>query len=246
MPVTGDVTWEDQPHHVASVVAKLDDAGAGLDIPEHARHVAGRGDDLAVVKEAAAAEVARVGGQLAGATDAAGALACAVEVVDRADVVETAAGDEVTGGGVRARHDPARAERDRVHLVGGVRVPDDELAVLRRGDEVAAVSGPVHGVDLGQVAAQCPARPHHDAGKGVDLGGHGADWAHPCQRPRPPVLRQGTLTARVGQGLLFGPNLLLELLGLAAGGGNALLNVGLLLRHRYEIGRSGGEGKVWL
>lgn len=36
-------------------------------------------------------------------------------------------------------------------LVCRIRVPDDELAVLRRGDEMAAIGGPVHGVDFGEV-----------------------------------------------------------------------------------------------
>jgi len=42
-----------------------------------------------------------------------------------------------------------------VDFVGGVGVPDDELAILRRGHQMSSVGGPVHGVDLGQVAFEC-------------------------------------------------------------------------------------------
>jgi hypothetical protein len=41
-------------------------------------------------------------------------------------------------------------------LVGGVCVPDDQLAVLRGGDQVSAVSRPMHGVDLGKMAFERP------------------------------------------------------------------------------------------
>lgn len=41
-------------------------------------------------------------------------------------------------------------------FVSSVGIPDDELAVLRRGNEVSAVCRPVHGVDLGQVTLQGP------------------------------------------------------------------------------------------
>lgn len=36
-------------------------------------------------------------------------------------------------------------------LVRSVGIPNDELSILRGGDEMASVSGPVHGVDLGEV-----------------------------------------------------------------------------------------------
>lgn len=39
-------------------------------------------------------------------------------------------------------------------FVGGVCVPDDELAVLRCRNEMSAVGRPVHGINLGQVAFQ--------------------------------------------------------------------------------------------
>lgn len=67
-------------------------------------------------------------------------------------------------------HDPRRPKRDRVQLVGGVRVPHDELAVLRGRDEMALVSRPVHGIDLCQVTLENAARLHDDARQLFNLG----------------------------------------------------------------------------
>jgi len=96
--------------------------------------------------------------------------------VDGADVVESSTGDEVSGRRVGAGHDPGRTERDGVDFVGGVGVPDDELSVLRRGDEVLLVGGPVHGVDLCEVSFEGSTRFHDDSGKGFDFGGLSTDW----------------------------------------------------------------------
>lgn len=109
-----------------------------LNVPEHTRHVAGRGDDLPVVYEAAAAEVPGVCAELSGDLDlparrARRARPRSAQGVDGADVVEATAGDEVPGGGIGGGHDPGGAEWDGVDLVGGVGVPDDELAVLGGG-----------------------------------------------------------------------------------------------------------------
>lgn len=155
-------------HDIAQVVRELGDFGTGLDIPLHAGHVAGRGEDAAVVDKSAAREVSRVAGELAG--DAGRAITVGVEVVDGADVVETTAGDVVAAGGVGASHDPRGAEGDGVDLVGGVGVPDDELPILRGGDEMSSVGRPVHGVDLGQMALEGLAGLHHLVlGEGVLL-----------------------------------------------------------------------------
>lgn len=54
------------------------------------------------------------------------------EPIYGADVVETPGGDEAATGRVRTRHHPRGAQGDRVDLVGAVRVPHDQLAVLRR------------------------------------------------------------------------------------------------------------------
>lgn len=141
------------------------DLDTTLNVPEHAGRVTGGGDDLLVVNEAAAGKVAGVGVELT--ADANGEL-LGLEVVNGADVVETTAGDEVVGGGVGAGHHPGRAEGDGVGLVGREGVPDEELAVLRGGDKVDLVRGPVHGVDLGEVALERAARP------GLGTAGQGA------------------------------------------------------------------------
>ena len=85
-----------------------------------------------------------------------------VETVDAADVVQAPARHVVTTGSIGAGHHPGAAEWDGVHLVGAVAVPHDQLPVLRGRDQVPAVRGPVHGVDLGQVTSQSLPRPHLD------------------------------------------------------------------------------------
>lgn len=57
-------------------------------------------------------------------------MKCDVLPIDGADVVQAPAGDVGPRGGVCARHDPGGSQRDGVHLVGGVAVPDYQLAVL--------------------------------------------------------------------------------------------------------------------
>lgn len=86
-----------QAHDITSVIQELDQLCTGLDIPEKARDVAGGGQDLLIVQEAAAREVARVRAQFA--SDANRTLFC-LEVVDRANVVQTTAGNIVSGRGI--------------------------------------------------------------------------------------------------------------------------------------------------
>ena len=57
-------------------------------------------------------------------------------------------------------------------LVGGVGVPDDKLSVLGCRDEVTAVGGPVHGIDLCKVTAEGATGTHDDTGQGRHLVGH--------------------------------------------------------------------------
>ena len=126
------VGWKERrrgsaPHDVSGVVVELDHSDAGINVPQHATHVARRGEDLAIVQEPTAREVTRVGAQFARDLDRPFARP---QVVDRADVVEPSARDKVARGGVGAGHDPRGPERDRVDLVRGVGVPDDEFAVL--------------------------------------------------------------------------------------------------------------------
>jgi hypothetical protein len=80
---------------------KGNDLLASLDVPKSTSHVTRRSDDLIVVDEATAREVASVTGQLA--RDANVALAC-FERIDRADVVEATAGDERTRRCIGACH----------------------------------------------------------------------------------------------------------------------------------------------
>lgn len=167
-------------HHIARMVVEFHGARALLNIPEHARHVAGRGDDLPVVYEAAAAQIARVCAELASDLG----LAAGCEGVDGADVVEAAAGDEGAGGRIGDGHDPGGAEGDGVDLVGGVCVPDDEAAVLGGGDEVAGVCRPVERVDLGEVALERPAGLEGGAGEGGRVAGHRAQARVGCLLPR--------------------------------------------------------------
>ena len=87
------------------------------------------------------------------------------EVVDGADIVKTAARDVVTAGRVCACHHPRGPQRDGVHFVGGVCVPDDELAILRRGDEVSAICRPVHGIDFGEMAFEGALGLHRQPGQ---------------------------------------------------------------------------------
>jgi len=47
-------------HDIAKMIGELGNLGAGLNIPHHAGHIAGRSDDFAVVDEATAGEIARV------------------------------------------------------------------------------------------------------------------------------------------------------------------------------------------
>ena len=63
-----------------------------------------------------------------------------------------------------------------MNFVGSVRIPNNELAILRGRDEVATVSSPVHGVDLRKVTLERAARLHHDAGERVNLCSHSANY----------------------------------------------------------------------
>ena len=154
------------------MVAEFNDADTGLDVPKHASHVAGTGDDLTVIDESTAREVARMGRKLSGALDAVAFLA--VKVVYGADVVETAASDEVARWRVGAGHDPARSQGDGVDFVCRVGVPDDEFPILGSRYEMPLVGRPMHCVDLCEMASEGAAGSHDDTGEGVDLCRHSA------------------------------------------------------------------------
>lgn len=114
-------------HDISQMVCKLGDLGSRLNVPEYAGHVTGRRQDTSVVDEAAAGQVSRMAREFTG--DSRRPISGG-QVVDGADVVEATAGDVVAGWSVGAGHDPGGTQGDGVDLVGGVGVPDDELAIL--------------------------------------------------------------------------------------------------------------------
>ncbi len=163
----------DKPHNVACVIAKFDNPGTSLNIPEHAGHVTGTGNNLAVIDKSAATEVSRVSAELTGAFEVGAVCLVVVKVVDGADVVQTAASDKVSRRRIGTGHDPTGAQRDSVHLVGGIGVPDDELSILRGRNQMPAIGGPVHGINLGKMTAEGSAGTHDDTRKGIDFSRHG-------------------------------------------------------------------------
>lgn len=84
--------------------------------------------------------------------DAGRAVSVLVEIVNGADVVKTTAGNVITAGSVCTSHDPRGPQRDGVNLVCSIGVPNNQFTILRGRDKVPSVGGPVHGVDLGQMA----------------------------------------------------------------------------------------------
>lgn len=144
------IGWVDaDAHDISEVVGEFGHLGPGLDIPEHASHIPRGGQDTTVVDEAATGQVAGVTGELTSDT---GRTFPGGEVVDGADVVETTAGHVIAAWSIGACHHPRGTERNGMDLIGGVGVPDDELPVLGSGDQMSTVGGPVHRIDLRQMA----------------------------------------------------------------------------------------------
>lgn len=48
-------------------------------------------------------------------------------------------------------------------LVGSIRIPDYQLAVLGGRDEMSTVGSPMHGINLGKMTAESAARAHDNA-----------------------------------------------------------------------------------
>lgn len=115
-------------HDVAEMIGKLGNALARLDIPLDTGHVSRRREDATIVDKAAARKVAGMSGKLTRNTR--GTILLLVEVVNGADIVEATTSDVVAAGGVGAGHDPRGSQGDGVDFVGGVGIPDDELAIL--------------------------------------------------------------------------------------------------------------------
>ena len=53
-------------------------------------------------------------------------------------------------------------------FVGGVGIPDDELSILRGGDQMPSVCRPVHGIDLRKMALESAFGLHGQAREGLD------------------------------------------------------------------------------
>jgi len=153
---TGDkgVVVHRNAHHITSVVVEDGLGSLGLDVPQDTSGITRRGQNLIILDETAARQVTLVLSKLGMS------LLLAIDVVlgqlvHGAQVVEATAGHESAGRRVGASHDPGGTKRDGVHLVGGERVPDDELTVLRSRHQVTGVrSGPVHGIDLAKVTLE--------------------------------------------------------------------------------------------
>lgn len=92
-----------QTHNITQMVRELRDLLTSLNVPKHTGHVAGRSEDASVVNEAAATEVADVSAELS--RNSCWAFPCA-QIVDGADVVQTAACHIVAAGRICASHDP--------------------------------------------------------------------------------------------------------------------------------------------
>ena len=133
------------------MIAELYDPNTSFDVPQHASHITGTGNNLSVVDETAAAEITRMSAQFPSPLHV--ATLFAVEVVDRTDIVKTTTSNETSRWRISTGHDPAGSQRNRVDLVGRVRIPNNQLSILRGRNKVALVRSPVHSVNLGEMAA---------------------------------------------------------------------------------------------
>ena len=77
------------------MVIEFNHSDTGLNIPQHASHVARAGNDLSVVDESTTRQVTRVSAKFSAAS---GTLTISgLEVVNRTDIVQATASNEVTG-----------------------------------------------------------------------------------------------------------------------------------------------------
>lgn len=153
-------------HDIARVSVEALQQLPGLDIPQGTSGVTAARQDLLVrVREDAAAHVAGVRAHSL-------LLAGNVLVQRRGHrvhghlVVQATASDEISGRRVRTGHHPGGGHRDGVLLVRRERIPDDQLAVLRRTDDVSFVRRPVRTQHLCLVALQ------HASGLDIQVGYH--------------------------------------------------------------------------
>ena len=106
------------------MVTEFHIARTSLDIPQHAGHITRASDDLAVIDKPTAAQITRMCAQFASAPDVGPPLS-AMQIVDRAYVVETSTCDKISRWGISASHDPARSKWNGMNFVGGVCIPND-------------------------------------------------------------------------------------------------------------------------
>ena len=141
-----------------------------FDIPEHTRHIARGRHDLTIIDKSTTTQVTRMSAKLSGyfrnlsqGLTGSSATATSFERVNGTYVVQTSASNELARWRVGTGHDPRRSERDGVDLVGGVGIPDNELAILRCGDDMSVVGRPMHSVDLGKMTFESTTDSHDDS-----------------------------------------------------------------------------------
>jgi len=142
-------------HDITGVIGEDALGSLGFNVPQYTSGVARGGDDLGITDETAARQVALVMSQLRIGLLRQVVVLAVGQAIDGAEVIEAAARHEVARGRIGASHDPRRAQGNGMDFIGGESVPNNELSVLRGRDQMArVVAGPVHGVDLAEVALQ--------------------------------------------------------------------------------------------
>lgn len=90
-------------HDVSQVISEFRNFGPSLDIPQHACHVSRRRNDAAIIDESTAREVARVSREL---PRYAGRPFTRREIIDGADIIETATSHIIAAWSVGTGHHP--------------------------------------------------------------------------------------------------------------------------------------------
>ena len=133
----------------------IEDGAAG-NVPPNAGGISTGRQDLGIVQEPTAGNESIVGGHFHG-------LFRIGQFVDGAKIVESSTGHHFSFGlFVSHTHDVGRLERNRLDFVGGDRIPNEQIAILSRRDEVTGVSGPVDRGDFSEVSFE--GAPHFGGG----------------------------------------------------------------------------------
>lgn len=173
---------------------------ARLDVPQGARGVTAAGQDLLVgVRERAARHVAGVRADglfaqrhllvSAHRIDGHFVVETAANAVEKPDVtldwpgshtlivpIDSPASDQIAGWRVCTCHDPCGRHRDGMFALRQERVPDAQLAVLRRRNDVTLVRRPVAAQHLGGVPLQDAPRFDIDECDHLDALGGSGHW----------------------------------------------------------------------